>query len=210
MTDTPDPEWNPSDYVFAFPESSFPGGPLVEMPLIHKVNKVREYLAEVLGGSGRCITIGAEIPATLAGLAVVDYLAGFYAGKQSQSTDYIAFMDRYFPDRYRPHLRAVYTNLRCGLMHNLVAANPWQGQHPPFLLVGNCEPHMAIEGDRIVYCVLQFLEDVRRAWIKYAHDLILRSDDNPLLVKHFERRFNKLCGIGAFMVKVSDESNGTT
>jgi hypothetical protein len=204
MTDQRDPEWNPEDYVLSFPDSWFPGGALVDMPLVHKADKVREYLHSVLADSVRCARVGAEIPATLAGLAVIDYVAGFYVGRQTKANDYIAFMRRHFPQRYAAHLDAVYANLRCGLMHNLVAANPWQAGHPHFLIVGDCEPHMVVEGDRIVFCVLKFLEDVRRAWIKYSFELLMRGDENPELVTHFRRRFNKLCGIGAFMVKVPD------
>ena len=164
----------------------------------------------VLADSVRCAHAEAEIQATLAGLAIIDYIAGFYVGRQSRARDYIAFMRRYFPPRYAPHLDGVYANLRCGLMHNLVAVNPWQAGHPHFLVVGDCEPHMVVEGDRVVFCVSRFLEDVRRAWIKYSFDLIVRGDANPELAKHFDRRFNKLSGIGAFMVRVPDPGTGTS
>lgn len=209
MTNSVDPDWNPDDYTFSFPDVAFPGGALVDMPLILKAKKVGDYLTTQLKDGARCLEVGAEIPATLVGLAVVDYIAGFYVGHQSKAIDYTAFMKRYFSPRYAPHLDAIYANLRCGLMHNLVAANPWRAGHPHFLVVGSCATHMVLEDDRIVFCVITFLEDVRRAWIKYSFDLIMRGDTHPDLVSLFNRRFDRLCGIGAFMVKVPDPVTGT-
>lgn len=38
----------------------------------------------------------------------------------------------------------------------------------------------------------------------YMHDLIMHGGEYPGLVDQFERRFNRLGGRGAFMVKVPD------
>ena len=205
-----DPEWNPDDFRFSFPDVYFLGGPLVEMPLVMKADKVRRYVGAVLTSSANSLAVGGEIPATLAGLATIDYLAGYCAGRQSQARDYKAYMTRYFPTRYQPHLDSFYTSLRCGLMHNLVAVSPWQPGHPHFLIVGNCESHMVVEDRRIVFCVVRFLEDVRRSWIRFSFDLIQKPVECADLRANFERRFDRLCGSGAFMVQVPDGETGTT
>lgn len=205
-----DSEWNPDDFRFNFPDVYFPGGPLVEMPLVIKADKVRRYVGAVLASSANSLAVGGEIPATLAGLAVVDYLAGYFVGRQSKANDYKAYMGRYFPARYQPHLDSFYTSLRCGLMHNLVAVSPWQSGHPHFLIVGNCEGRMVVEDGRIVFCVVRFLEDVRRSWIRFSFDLIQKPVECADLRANFERRFDRLSGSGAFMVQVPDAETGTT
>ena len=39
MATSPDPEWNPEDYIFSFPDSVFVGGALVDMPLVTRPTK---------------------------------------------------------------------------------------------------------------------------------------------------------------------------
>jgi len=200
----PNPEWNPDLYIFEFPDVPQYEGLLVEMPLIHKVEKIRVYVTEVLKQSARCLGIDAEIPALITGLAIIDYLAGFYAGRQSKKEDYIEFMHQYFPSTYRPFLEYIYHNLRCGMLHNLVAMNPWKDANISFLIASNHSNHLMPESDKTIFSVKTFLEDIRRSWWKFAHTLIMKGDLNPELVTKFHRRFNKLQGIGAFMVNTPE------
>lgn len=39
----------------------------------------------------------------------------------------------------------------------------------------------------------------------YSYDLIMRPKENKREISNFNRRFNKLDGVGAFMVQVPDE-----
>jgi len=177
------------------------------MPIHHKVEKVRHYLIdEVLGEMEKCIAMGAELAGVLLGLAAVDYLAGFYIGKQSKGENYAAFMHRYFPTKYHPYLKDIYGQLRSGLMHNLVAANPWKPQATSFLIHPSSQDHLELNPDgKLIFSIHHFRVDIFRAWRMHAHDLIMKPLENENLVENFNRRFNKLDGIGAFMVKVPDE-----
>ena len=197
-TTDPNDSWNPDDLVFDFPDVTY-SGPLVGLPLPGKVWKVNSYVMAILKQGVVCLSAGAEIPPLLTGLATVDYLAGFWAGKRTTADDYVGFMRAYFPSRYTPYLREIYTDLRCGLLHNLVATNPWGDEPVHFRIVGACNAHLDDEGGRIVFCVLSFLEEVRRAWFRYAHALLSGSCTDNELPARFERRFARLCGTGAFM-----------
>jgi len=196
-------DWKPEDYFVSF-ESSYYEGPLIDAPLVHKAYKAGNYLATVLKACRRCLTVDAEIPAVIAALAAVDYMAGFHAGRESKRPDYVDFMARYFSDAYGPFLERIYSDLRCGLVHNLVAVNPWRPSLGSFLLVTDVPNHLAVEGDRVVWSIRTFLEHVYRAWVMYSHHLIMGAPANAQAVKHFHARFNRLAGMGALMEKVPD------
>lgn len=197
-------EWDPNEYLFEFEDVPRFEGELVEMPIHHKVEKVRHYLIdEVLGEMENCIALGAELAAVLLGLAAVDYLAGFYVGKQSKKGDYVDFMRRYFPSNYHRRLDDIYDQLRSGLMHNLVAANPWKPQTPAFLIHLSSDDHLEVNTDgKVVFSVSHFRIDIFRAWRMHAHGLIMKPLENENLIANFNKRFNKLNGIGAFMVRI--------
>jgi hypothetical protein len=162
-------------------------------------------LDEILKEAQQCINIHAELSALIVSLASVDYLAGFFVGRQSTKQDYIAFMKRYFPIEYAPLIDAIYSQLRSGLMHNLVAANPWKRGSESFVIHANSLRHLSqnYQGQTI-FSVLLFIEDIRWSLRMYAYDLIMRADTNRELVLNFNKRFNRLGGQGAFMVKVPD------
>jgi hypothetical protein len=147
--------------------------------------------------------VDAEIPGLIAALAAVDYLAGFHAGRESRSSDYKLFMERYFPAAYGPFLERIYSDLRCGLVHNLVAINPWRNSAGSFLLTTDVPNHLGVEGDRVVWSIRTFLVDIYRAWIMYSHHLIM-GPNNDEAVERFHARFNRLAGVGALMERVPD------
>lgn len=113
-------------------------------------------------------------------------------------------MREYFLSRYVPLLDRIYRDLRCGLFHNLVSVSPWRGSGRSFLIVGDCQNHLAIEPNRDVFCVLAFLEDARRAWIIYRHNLLTNGNSDTSTVRRFNDKFDRLAGAGAFMVKAPD------
>jgi hypothetical protein len=201
-----DQEWNPNDYLFEFDDIPRYEGEMVLMPIHHKIEKVRHYLIdEVLGEMEKCLAVGAELAGVLLGLAAVDYLAGFYVGKQSQRKDYIAFMRRFFPHKYHPFLEDIYDQFRSGLMHNLVATNPWKPRSNSFLIHPSSDDHLERNSEgRVVFSVGHFRIDIFRAWRMHAHGLIMKPLESDELIANFNKRFNKLDGIGAFMVRVPD------
>jgi hypothetical protein len=199
-------EWNPDDYKFEFADIPAYSGELIDMPIEHKIVKLKEFLVdEIFKDAINCIRVHSELSALFVALASVDYLSGFFTGKQSNRQAYISFMHSYFPLNYEPLVDTIYSQLRCGLMHNLVIANPWKSQYKSFLIHPNSQNHLSTDQDnKIVFSVLIFIEDIRRAFCIYAHDLIMKADINSDLVKNFHKRFNKLDGIGAFMIRVPD------
>ncbi len=196
-------EWDPARYEFSFPAVRYEGL-LAAAPVPFKVWKVAQFLSTVLREATSCLAAGAELPPLLTGLAAVDYIAGFYVGRQTTRKDYIAFVERFLPGRYQPHLDAIYRDLRCGLMHNLVVGSPWKPEGAAFLIVRDRADHLAVVDDRTVFSVLTFLEDVRRAWWKYAYHIVMLPDAEPLLQTRFAGRFNRLGGTKAIMVQVAE------
>jgi hypothetical protein len=118
--------WDPKNYTFDFPDVPNYEGPLIDMPFLHKVEKVRHFVMdEILPEINRAVGASSELAGVVLSLALVDYIAGYYVGKQSSGNDYIGFMNRYFPDAYKSYNSSIYHDLRNGLMHNLAAKNPW-------------------------------------------------------------------------------------
>ncbi|MGD0575620.1 MAG: hypothetical protein ABSB61_09715 [Anaerolineales bacterium] len=171
---------------------------------MHKLNWVWRYIFDtVIPETQRAVNAGSEIAGLILALAVVDYLAGYWVGRESTGADYIALIRRYFPPQYEPFAESIYVQLRNGLMHNLVGINPWRAPGPSFLIHPNHPSHLqAVEHDQIAFSVLTFLEDIRRAWIMFAHDLVTQPE--PDAVSNFIQRFDRLDGRGAIMVKVPD------
>ena len=67
----------------------------------------------------------------------------------------------------------------------------------------DCPDHLATLDDRIAFSVRVFLEDVRRAWFKYAH-MVVMTEVEPEARSRFARRFDRLGGAGAFLVEAPD------
>jgi len=200
-----DPNWNLDDYQFDFGTVGPYTGSIVHMPIELKMNRIRVYLMEgILPQAKRSLAVQAELPSLLL-LAVVDYLSGFFAGRKSDRDDFIAFMGRYFPGKYQPFLKSIYDQLRSGLMHNLVAANPYKPRLQTYTIAHTSSSHLEQDDQgKLIFSVSTFLIDVSRAWVMYSHELIEKSSPESDLVKHFHRRFNKLDGVGAFMEQVPD------
>ena len=193
-------DFNVEDYYVAF-EDTYYEGPWVAAPRVLKVFKVGQYLAEVLKSARRCLQVDAEIPALVATLAAVDYAAGFHAGRESRHTDYVRYIKDFLPASYGPLAERIYTDLRCGLVHNLVAINPWRpAESPLFLLVPDSPKHLSIEDDRIVWSTRTFIEHVYQAWIIFSHALIMQPDVHS--IDRFNARFDRLDGAGALMAKL--------
>ena len=191
---------NPEDFYVQFDPIHYEGA-LVDAPLPLKIYKVNSYLGEVLKSCRRCLTVDAEIPAVITTLAAVDYLAGFFSGQESTGADYKAFMAAYFPPAYAPFLDRIYVDLRCGLVHNLVAINPWRSSAGSFLLVTDVPNHLAVEGDRVVWSIRTFIEHTYVAWLTYLKH-VMSAPPDPAAVACFHKRFDKLAGTGALMEKV--------
>ena len=201
MRNGTDPNWNVDDYLLNFPDIAWPGGELVDMPLELKVQKVGEHVANVLREGSQCLTIGAELGASMLGVAVVDYVAGFRRGRKSTGADFRRFLEEYFPPLYRGHAVWIYEQLRCGLMHNLTAINPWQSGVTRFRITGEGDMHLEPADDTMVFQVRVFLIDVYRAWVMYQHHLVMRADRKGDEVLAFCRRFDRLGGIASMMAK---------
>jgi|WetSurMetagenome_2_1015567.scaffolds.fasta_scaffold279108_2 hypothetical protein len=199
-----DAKWKPEDYFVNFPDVLPFEGPLEKLPFMHQVDKVCHYVMKVIIPEIlRAINADAELSGLVLSLALVDYIAGYYSGKETSGKDYINFLNHYFPEVYKPYSQSIYRDLRNGLMHNLAATNPW---HPEkFFFIHRNLPHHLFqeESGRVLFSVPIFLEDIRRAWIMYMHDLIEEGSGQELK-PNFEKRFKQIGGLGAFMEKIPD------
>jgi hypothetical protein len=187
-----DPEWDPADYRIEIPDITYTG-PLVDMPLIGKVVRVHE--------ADKCLAVEAEVAPLFSCLAAVDYLAGFCAGRPSTRSDYVGFLGTYFPSAYRPLSKWIYYDLRCGLMHNLVAMNPWRTGFRPYRIGYERESHLAEVDGTLHFSVSTFLTDVGRSSLRFAHHLIMRSEPESPLIENFHKRFNRLGGAAYGMAR---------
>lgn len=187
--------------VFEFPDESWAGGRLVDMPFVHKVMAVGRFLAGVLREAANALRAGAELPAVLTALACADYMAGFRCGQETRPEDYRAFMSEFFPPSYTPFVKAIYRDLRCGLMHNLTVVNSSAAATTPFRIVAGRSGHLEMMDGRCVFSVSALLEDTWRAWWRYAHTVVMTAAGRRAL---FEQRFNRLGGAAAFMVKEAE------
>jgi hypothetical protein len=200
------PNWNPNDYKFTFPDEPAIEGNIVNFPIIQKVEKIRVFLLKtILVEAHNCLRVKSEIAALLLAIASVEYLAGYYAGEQSRKDDFISFLKDNFPDQYSSYYEAIYDQLRCGLVHNLNILNPWNKNGIDFLVHSNSPDHLKVNNEgKLIFSVSFFLEDIRRAFWMYVYDLVEKREENQDLIKKFEKRFNRLDGRGALMLKVSD------
>lgn len=201
MRNGTDPTWDVNDYLVAFEDIVWPGGELVDLPIELKIQKVGQHVATVLKEATTCLAAGGELGATMLGLATVDYMAGFQHGRESKRGDYVGCLCRWFPAPYAEHSEWIYGNLRCGLMHNLTAANPWRGPHKSFRITGEGDLHLAEVNGVLTFQVHVFLIDVYQAWVMYSHHLVMKAGREGDEIRDFERRFDRLGGVAAFMAK---------
>ena len=201
MRNGSDPNWNVDDFLLDFPDIAWPGGELVDMPLELKIRRVGEHVANVLREGNQCLTVGAELGAAMLGLAVVDYMAGFRSGRKSTGTDFKEFLKEYFSPLYAVHAAWIYEHLRCGLMHNLTAINPWQPRAPQFRITAQGDVHLESAEGTLVFQLHVFLIDVYRAWVMFQHHLVMHAERSGEEVRAFCRRFDRLGGVASIMAK---------
>lgn len=203
------PNWNRDDYMFSFPDSTYTGK-IVGMPIINKVDMLMRFIFDdVFREIKVCINADADLAAIILCLVVVDYLAGYYTGRQTKRGDFLSFMNKYFPADYNTFNEKIYDQLRSGLLHNLAVINPWKGMEKSFRIHSHLGNHLVeyfnADGECCInFSVKVFAEDIGRALIMYTYDIIMKGDNYPDIVKNFHKRFNKLDGRGAFMLKTND------
>lgn len=195
------PDWNPEDYRVDF-EMVYYEGPVVDAPLVMKIGWIMKYLHEdIFPDAIKAVVGGGELAGLLLGFSIVDYLAGYFVGKQSQAKDFLAFIDRYFPKQYRLYSKDIYDHLRSGLVHNLTLLNPWIKSGTPFVLEKRSELHLQIYNDKVVFSTYHFIEDARRAEVMYFYEMIMKPNESRDLIINFEKRFNKKDGAASVMAK---------
>lgn len=195
------PNWKAEDYFVEF-EDTYYEGPIVNAPLVIKTSWVMRYLHDTIFPDAiRAIVGGGELSGLLLGFSIVDYLAGYFAGRKSEAKDFIVFVNRYFPDQYKVYTEDIYHHLRSGLVHNLTLQNPWIPSNTPFIIEKQSNDHLLNANGKVVFSIYHFIEDARRAEIMYFYDLIMKPDENKELIEKFHKRFNKQDGTSSTMMK---------
>jgi len=195
------PDWKAEDYFVDFEPIYFEGH-IVDAPLIRKTGWIVQNLHDVIFPDAiKALANGGELSSLLLSFSIVEYLAGYFAGKNSQAKDFKAFMYRYFPEQYRPYLNDIYSQLRNGLIHNLSIVNPWIPHKFSFFIEKRSDLHLQKLEDKVIFSIFHFLEDGRRAMIMYLYDIIMKPKENPDLVINFEARFNKKDGAASMIAK---------
>ena len=201
------PNWNAEDYYVDFPDIVIAEGtPIIDVPLPRKIGYiVQTLLGKIIPDAQKGTLAGYDLAALLVALAAVDYLAGYFVGRPTEAADYRAFMRRYFPDKYHPYVGAIYRQIRSGLIHNLVPLDPWHDDEQiDFSIEGRSLVHLEKVNDKVSFSVPVFIEDTRRAFIVYQHELIMHPSESQKLIENFERRFNRLAGKASSMIYTPD------
>lgn len=195
------PEWNPDNYLVDFEDIHY-SGPIVDAPLAMKTGLIMRYLHDdIFPQAIKAVLNGCDVAGLILGFSIVDYLSGYFSGKNSQAKDFISFLNRYFPEQYKPYSENIYHHLRSGLVHNLVLQNPWVQADIPFTIDVQSEFHLQIKDNKAMFSIFHFVEDTRRAEIMYFYDLIMKPHENEDLIKNFHKRFNKQDGAASMMLK---------
>jgi hypothetical protein len=195
------PDWKAENYYVQFEDIYFEG-PIVNAPLEMKIGWIMKYLNEVIFPDAvKAVVHGGELSGLLLAFSIVEYLAGYFVGRSSQEKDFIAFLNTYFPEVYRPYTKDIYNHLRCGLVHNLSLQNPWFASNIPFIIEKRSDGHLLKINDKVVFSIYHFIEDTRRSQVMYFYDLIMKPDEHRDRVKNFHSRFNKQDGAASMMMK---------
>ena len=195
------PNWKPEDYYIDFESFRYTGN-IVDAPIVFKVISVIKYLSEqIFPDAILAIQNGGELSGLLLVFSTIEYLTGYYSGKNSQEKFFVSFMERYFPSQYKNFTQEIFRQLRCGLIHNLTIINPWNSSDIQFILEKYSKLHLQKAENKIVFSTMHFLEDTRRATYMYQYDLIMKQEENKDLINNFNRRFNKKDGAASTMIK---------
>ena len=196
------PDYDPDKYKFEF-EDIYYEGYLVNAPIIWKVGRIAKYLHDhVFPDAKRAVAVGSELSSLLLAFSIVEYLAGFYAGKQSNKYHFMSFLGAFFPSEYAPYSSAIYDHLRNGLVHNLTLLNPWIPTNFEFIIEADSDLHLKNKDGKVVFSIKHFIKDVAFAHGMHSYLLVMRPKEYPHLIKNFERRFNRKSGLSSTMVKI--------
>jgi hypothetical protein len=194
-------DWDPDEYEFDFGQEYYEGE-VVNAPLTHKASHVFRYLLEnMIPDAVRAYKGGGELSCLLTTFCIVEYLTGYFSGKQSTEKSFSFFVDKYFPQEYQSIYPSLY-QLRCSLVHNLVFTNPWKPSVENPLIEENSANHLKLIEGKLVFSIAHFLEDTRRSIIIYFDELIKVNSVNSTLVINFHKRFNRKNGSASVMVKI--------
>jgi hypothetical protein len=195
------PDWKAEDYLVDFEDIYFEGS-VVNAPIEVKTSWIMKYLHDIIFPDAiKAVANGGELSGLLLGFSIVDYLAGYFSGKSSRAKDFVLFMNRYFPDQYKPYAEDIYHHLRSGLVHNLTLQNPWFQSNAPFSIDKKTDNHLKSVNEKVMFSIYHFIEDARRAAIMYFHNLIMHPGENEALIQNFHKRFNKQDGAASMMLK---------
>lgn len=197
------PDYDPKTHPVIFEDINYSGN-LVDAPIIWKVGRVIRYLHDdVFREASRAVNLGLDLSSLLISFSIVEYLAGFYAGRQSKAEDFINFINDFFPEKYRPFSSSIYEQLRNGLVHNLTLLNPWLTSNHEFIIENNSEDHLSQRDKKVVISIKHFLYDIMIAHGLHSYLIVMKPRDYPDLIKNFEKRFNKKDGTSSTMMKVA-------
>jgi hypothetical protein len=201
-----DATWNENDYDLSFDDISYTGN-VINAPINWKIGQIRNYFhGLVIKDAKNAMLCGSMLSGLTLGISSLDYLAGFYCGRKTTENDFVHYLDKYFPDKYKDFNQSIYRQLRCGLLHNLVSKEPWRNNQFEFKItkepINHLDPN---ENGRIIFSPIIFLEDLRRSARKYVFDLIMKPEENNELLHNFEKRFDINNGTTAIMFYTNDQ-----
>lgn len=132
-------------------------------------DKIKTGLQDMhLGDIGRASQGGSKMGAFILGSCLIDAIAGFYTGEDTNRTSYKAIVEKYF-NRYDPE--NLYTDLRCKLVHSYSEGGSYLFTH------GNSEVHMTQHSSgKTIINLENFISDLEKGLEAYLIDLSDNKD----------------------------------
>lgn len=179
----------PSGSGLGSPSSSLPSPPSTQMPQVSAGadlqwfrNDFRLHFDEwVFGPIDRLLSTEDALIAFIVMACAIDYLAGFWKGKETTRSIYKSFIDEYFPTG-RYDSKGLYGSLRNGLVHMFTIKGKKYA-----LTHGHPELHLKTDSNgQVVLNAADFRNDLVGAKERYFNDV----EANSRLLQKVVKRYN--------------------
>lgn len=139
--------------------------------------------SKLLRGKKKSKQINFMIAAFSVMLNGVDALGSFVRGERGSKKNFIAFIEKYLPAKWKSHKEMLYEQFRCGIAHGFLIENGGIRYG-----AGGKKGFLKTPSGQLFIDPWRFLIDLKRGIRKYFHDLRSHQD----LMKKFIKRFGEI------------------
>lgn len=176
------------------------------------LNEWKEWIEKfVIEDIKRALDGNLQVGLVILSLIGIECLGGYLNGAKEGKNSFIAFIQKYFPDDYKPYTKDIYDYLRNGLAHSYTISLDDKKRHrDKFVLFGGDkqEPHLKpfdLENKSLVsFNRKTFARDFLKAWEKYSKEIF--ADQDPELRKRAVKRMQS----GGFLKVIGTDSRASS